>query len=154
MRKLVVLPFLAILLAFMFIASAPQRTLAEENPMVWVEDEDGNIRELFYIGEEVRIKAYSRTTPYDIYVYDPDGNVHHYWESNTQNYDSGLIDDITDELGWWEVQAGTATTRYASAWYEVIHEVPLGVATALTTCFAGLGLGLLRQRRQERKTSR
>jgi hypothetical protein len=146
MRKLILVSFV-FFMVFAFITLAPN-VYADGNPWVATFKEDGTPSDVFDIGEKVNITAYSASTPYDIIVKDSDGVTRYTDTSSTPRY-SKVISGITDKLGWWEVKAGSAATFYASAWYKVIPEVPLGVVAVLTACFAGLGVKQLRRRRKE-----
>lgn len=121
---------------------------ARPNPWVTTYDESGNPCDIFNLGDKVRILAYSKTTPYDVYVYDPDSVERKHWVSNIEDFDSGLLDDISDKLGDWEVNAGTVSTHFGTAWYMVIPGMPLGVIATLTACFASLGLKRIIGRRK------
>jgi hypothetical protein len=110
------------------------------NPSVATYDATtGALKEVFEIGEDVNITAYSESTPYEIIVKDSDGMTRFTDESDTPRY-SKIISGITDKLGWWEVIAGSESTYYASAWYKVVPETPLGVIAILFACFASLGI--------------
>ena len=121
-------------------------TDAEENPVIWIYNEDGDVSDSFNIGDKVGIKACSATTPYDIYVYDPDGDERYHWQTGLEDWDSGLLTDISDELGWWEVKAGTTETHFATGYYQVIPEVLFGTLAAVGACFAGLGIIRIRRK--------
>lgn len=139
---LLFLMFLWTLAAATLIAS----TDAEENPMIWIYNEDGDASDTFNIGDKVGIKACSATTPYHIYVYDPDGDERKHWQTWAEDFDSGLLTDVSDELGWWEVKAGTGRTHFATGYYQVIPEVLFGTLAALGACFAGLGITRIRRK--------
>lgn len=86
-------------------------------------------------------------------MYDPSGGLRYEWKSNEVEFDSGLIDDITDELGDWKVLAGTAgqfaTGRYSTGGYTVIPEV--GTLMVKVTSFGALaGLGTTKRLRLKR----
>jgi hypothetical protein len=147
MRKLILVSSLALFIVLAFTTLAPN-VYADGNPWVATFKEDGTPSDVFDIGEKVNITAYSASVPYDIIVKDSDGVTRYTDTSSTPRY-SKIISGITDKLGWWEVTAGSAETYYASAWYKVIPEVPLGVVAVLTACFAGLGVKRLRVRRKE-----
>jgi len=143
MRKLV-LASLVLLGVLIFIISAPN-VHAEENPWVATYDTNNNPQTLFNQGDTVRIKAYSHITPYYIYVYKPDASLKKtIGPINTASY-SGDHNDITTDLGWWTLNVLDAQSHIGVGQYQVIPEVPLGVATALTACFAGLGVRRLRR---------
>jgi len=63
------------------------------------------------------------------------------------DYDSGLLDSISDELGDWEIWVGSACTYFTVAHFQVIPGTPLGVAAVLAACFASLGTKRLRSRK-------
>ena len=105
---------------------------------------DGTWSDVFNVGEQVNITAYSASTPYNIAVKNPSGITIFTDTSSTPRY-SKLVSGITTTLGGeYEVSAGNSATHYAVAWYTVIPEV--GVAAVLTACLAGLGIHRLRKK--------
>jgi hypothetical protein len=125
---------------------------AQGNPWVATYDTNDNPETQFNLGDTVRIKAYSHVTPYHIYVYKPDGTLKKtIGPINTASY-LGDHNDITTDLGWWTLNVLDAQAHIGVGQYFVIPQVPLGVAGALTACFAGLGVKRLR--RKEKKLSR
>jgi len=130
----------------------------QANPYVWVEDEKGDIRDIFVLGEKLRVKAYdgaaSATNPYRIRLYySPDAGVtwlkQKEWLCYTPNFDSGLLDDATNKFGRWKVEVRTFECKYAVGMYNVIPEVAFGVFGAIVACFSVLGLKSLRAKRKE-----
>jgi len=116
------------------------------NPNVYTAKEDGTPADTFEMGEKVRIIAYSSNPcPYDIIVTDSEGLVRFTDTSYVPNYDE-VVPGITDKLGWWEVKAGTVSTRYGTAFYNVIPEVPLGTLAAVVACFSAFGITLMQKR--------
>lgn len=114
------------------------------NPGVATYKADGTQTDVFNVGEQVNITAYSASTPYDIEVKTPGGTTIYTDTSNTARY-SKLVSGITTTLGGeFEVSAGSSSTHYAVAWYTVIPEV--GVAAVLTACLAGLGIHRIRKK--------
>jgi len=114
------------------------------NPGVATYKADGTQSDIFNVGEQVNITAYSASTPYDIEV-TLDGTPIYTHTSDTRRY-TELITGITTTLGEYQVTAGSSSTHYAVAWYTVIPETPLGVAAVLTACLAGLGIHRIRKR--------
>jgi len=114
------------------------------NPGVATYKADGTQSDIFNVGEQVNITAYSASTPYNIEV-TLDGTPTYTDTSNTRRY-SKLITGITTTLGEYQVTAGSSSTHYAVAWYTVIPETPLGVAAVLTACLAGLGIHRIRKK--------
>lgn len=149
MRKLVVVSVLVFsvvfLAAFTSMMLAPNVHAEEHNPWVATYDVSDNPETQFVPGETVRIKAYSHSTPYYIYVYDPsDTLVKSIGPIGTVSY-SDDHDDITTDEGWWTLRVEDAEAHFGTGQYLVVPVTPLGVATALSACFAGLGVRRLRR---------
>jgi len=70
----------------------------------WIEtyDTSDNPTHVFDLGDTVRIKAHSDTTPYYIFVEDPNGVVVFADTSNTTDY-SQDVPGITTTPGWWNI---------------------------------------------------
>jgi len=135
---------LTILMIFSLTTLAPSVVRGGGNPWVATFREDGLPSDVFNKGEKVNITAYSSNPlPYEVIVKDSDGLIRYTDKSYTPRY-SKVVSDITDKLGWWEVEAGSATTHYASAWYTVIPEVPLGTIAVL---LAGFTAALIKRRK-------
>jgi len=116
------------------------------NPNVYTAKEDGTPTDTFSMGEKVRIIAYSSNPcPYEIVVTDSDGVVRFTDTSDVPNYEN-VVPGITDKPGWWEVKAGTVSTYYGIAFYNVIPEVPLGTLAAVVACFSALGVTVMQKR--------
>lgn len=148
MRKLILvsMAFLIVLTAVMLAPNV--YACGGGNPSVATYDViTGALKEIFNIGEDVNITAYSEYTPYEVIVIDSEGVTRFTDTSTTPRY-SKIVSGITDKLGWWEVKAGTETTHYGTAWYQVIPEAPLGAIMILTACFAGLGVTQLRRKKK------
>ena len=131
---------------------------AVENPYVWVEDESGAMRDIFVLGEKLRVKAYdgtgSPTTPYRVRLYySPDDgttwNLEKEWLSYAPNFDSGLLDDATDKLGRWKAEVKNFECKFAVGMYNVIPEVAFGVLGAVAACFSVFGLKFLSTKRKK-----
>jgi len=90
------------------------------NPYIWIEDESGNIRDIFNIGEKLTIIAFSSTVPYDVKLYDPDDELRKSWSSDTEDFDSGLLDYATDKLGAWRVEIEDNEGKSAVGMYNVL----------------------------------
>ena len=144
------LMFTLILLAFATLIVSVQ---ALDNPYVWVEDEQGIMRDMFVQGEKLRVKAYdgsgSSINPYRVRLYySPDDGttwiMEKEWLSHTPNFDSGLLDDATNKLGRWKAEVKNYECKYAIGMYNVIPEVAFGALGAVATCFAAFGLKSLR----------
>ena len=147
MRKLILLS-LAFVVVLAVVILAPN-VKAEGNPWVATYDTNDNPQTQFNIGDTVRIKAYSHIVPYYIYVYKPDGTLKKtIGPINTASY-SGDHNDITTDYGWWTLTVIDASAHYGTGQYFAIPEGPLGVATAVTACFAGLGVKRLRRTGKE-----
>jgi len=144
MKKLVPLTLFALVLASY--AMLVSTVLA--NPYVWVYDENGNLCDVFNIGDKLRIQAYDSSTPYRIRVYDPNGNINNEWISNTANFDSGLVTNATSMLGRWTVRTTNYECKFAVGMYNVIPEISFGILGILGACFAGFGLKYLRAKRK------
>lgn len=149
MRKLILLSltFVAVLT---FIMLAPN-VHAQGNPWVATYDTNDNPQTQFNIGDTVRIKAYSHITPYYIHVYKPDGALKKtigpiYTASYSEDHN-----DITTDFGWWTLTVIDASAHYGTGQYFAIPEVTLGVAAALTACFAGLGVKQVKVKRKEQQ---
>jgi len=146
MRKALILA-LCILTALLLASSEPL-VLAEENPGVATYDVNGNLCDRFNVGDDVNITAYSNPIygTYTIEVRDPGTHLRLTRTVNGGGRYTEIVSDITDELGWWEVKAGSDTTKYASAYYEVIPEV--GTLMAIVASFGALaGFGTTKRLR-------
>jgi len=119
---------------------------AGENPWIttWDANDPNEPKTQFGIGEDVRIKAFSEM-PYEIKLLYPNGT-----EITLEPMGLvGLYERVfpgsimTLEYGDHKLSAGSET-HYGVSWYFVIPEAPLGVATALIACLAGLGCKRLR----------
>ena len=142
---------IVLLTLFLAICALQVASAKAENPYVWVEDEQGNIRDLFHVGEKLRIVGYdgsgSQANPYKVTLYyssDNGATWQEEWSSlcYQPDFDSGLLSDATDKLGRWKVQLKNYECKYAVGMYNVIPEV--GILGALGACFAGLGIKRLR----------
>ena len=154
---------LSVLSLFLLLSLLGSRLLAEaqaeeDNPWVKTLTPDGQYCTTFNIGDPVRVVAFSDKKPYDVLVYEPGpseeelGPLRYSYtvQVGEEDFDK-VLTDISDRLGWWAVKAGSASTRFATAWYEVIPGTPLGVVAALSACFASLGTKrLLRMRKDMR----
>jgi hypothetical protein len=131
---------------FTFIMLAPNaHAELQGNPWVATYDTNDNPETQFALGETVRIKAFSHVTPYYIYVYEPDATLKMtIGPINTTSY-SGDYGNITTNEGWWTLFILDTSAHYGVGQYFVIPVTPLGVATALSACFAGLGVRRLRR---------
>lgn len=143
MKRKLVLPILAFLMLILFVAV--NIAYADSDIKLAVCDTAGNPKSKFDLGEPVRIKFNSTSTPINLTIYDPSNTKIH-----SQKYYSTVNDitfnDITTQLGWYTVTAsspipGAPPTIYnfAVTYYQVVPEVPLGTAVATTT----LGLALV-----------
>ena len=148
MRKLMGLAFL---LAFIFIILVPCAR-ATHNPMVEIYDATFTTETDYFstCPVTVGIKTYSNTGPYNVILVKPDtteitlatGVAAGVWHSFTYT---------CDQTGWWQAKAGLVTIPFGIGTFFVIPEVPLGVATTLTACFAGVGFNELRRARKEKR---
>ena len=142
MRK-IISSALALTIAAVWIISSARPTQATN---VYTTREDGSTTDTFAMGENVRIVAYSTDPcPYEIVIIDSEGVIRYTETCNTPNYEK-VLNGITDKPGWWEVKAGATSTRYATAFFNVIPEIPFGTLSILLTCFAALGISLLQKR--------
>jgi len=150
MLRMKIRAFRLVLIAmFAIFAVAMLAPRSYANPWVSTYDIYDNPTDVFEPGDIVRIKAYSNFVPYDIIVKDPNGVT--IWNDTSSNKAySKDVPGITTTLGWWSVQAGTAETHFAIAWYHVIPEIPLGVLAVLGTCFAGLAFHKIRITKTEK----
>ena len=141
LRKLILLTLILLTAAATTIILTPKAYAAS----VYTAKEDGTQTDKFAMGEKVRIIAYSSSCPYNIVIIDSNGITRYTVTSNTPKYDQ-IWDNITDKPGWWEVKAGTASTSYATAFYNVIPETPLGTISMIIACFAAFGMSIFRKR--------
>ena len=78
------------------------RAHAVTPPSIETYDTSDNPTTVFDLGDTVRIKAHSDTTPYYIFVEDPNGAVVFTDTSNTADYLRDVT-GITTTLGWWNI---------------------------------------------------
>jgi len=153
MRKSLIL-ILSILTAFLAVSSVPNVS-ASDNPIVRIYDSTFTTETDYFptCPVTVGIKTYSAVGPYDVTLerkVAPDT-----WVLVTTlgtGMSAGQWHPFTytcTQTGWWRAKAGSATIEYSVGSFFVIPEVPLGVATALTLCFTGLGITRLRRTRKE-----
>lgn len=98
----------------------------------WVSiyDVDDNPTDCFMWGETLRIKAYSRYTPYEVVVNDPN-NVTVWSDTSYAEFYMKDVTGITTKLGWWSIRVGTPETHFAVAWYWLGGEVSLNHSSRL-----------------------
>jgi hypothetical protein len=126
---------------------------AEENPWVSIFDESGKACDRFNVGDKVNITTYSNPIygDYTIEVTDPTDVVKFFHTVSGGGRYTIILANITDELGLWTVEVGPINAHYATGYYQVIPEAPLGVAGALAACFACFGLNKLRPTKKEKE---
>jgi len=132
----------------LIVASFATLVVQVKAPMVWLYDKDGNPRDEFALGEGVRIVAFDSAIPYTVKVFDPDGDLRKFWLVSTNNFDSGVLYDITDELGPWVVEVRDKRCKFAVAMYNTIPEAAFGILGVLAACFTGLGLKSLKAKKE------
>lgn len=147
MRKLTLLTTSVIVA--LCVLSFAQLVMAEDNPWVATFDTNDDPKTQFMPGETVRIKAYSHSTPYYIYVYKPDASLAKTIGPINNDQYSGDHNDISTILGWWTIHCIDASTHMGVGQYEVIPVAPLGTLGILGACFAGLGIKSLRTKRRD-----
>ena len=113
-------------------------------PYIKVYGENGEYRDQFASGERIGIEVYFPSPMYEVKVYDPDGDrCYHEWVVFSTHFDSGLLADLTDKMGSWEIKAGVRILCFR--WYKVqtYHVVPIsefGVLGIVAACFIGYGI--------------
>jgi hypothetical protein len=162
-RKLLIPLVFTLLVAILYLAALVPYARADP-PFVYTDDLNDDTDDYFESpGETVRIKSYAGFAPYEIRIFksDPDqsypGPYTGPWTyvttitvTTTGWVDSDFIYNEEPKT-WWKAQIYKDGVPYEYATYFVIPQVPLGVATILTACFAGLGLNKLRWARKEKE---
>jgi hypothetical protein len=122
----------------------------EEDPIVKIYDSTFTTETDYFSScpVTVGIKTYSAGSPYDVILVKPNGVE----ITLATGVTAGVWHSFTytcDQTGWWAAKAGSNTVPFGIGTFFVIPEVPLGVVTALATCFAGLGVKQIRRRRKQ-----
>jgi len=155
MKRLLPFLLLATLIAEYTLILSTAQALPDhfwKHPYIHIYDENGNERSEFAVGERIRIVTYFPSPLYWVKVIDPDGQVKYrklVWSPKTKEFDSGLLDNITDTIGPWEVEAGILFW-YKVGTYHVIPVAPLGILGTLAACFTGLGIKSFKTRHHAR----
>ena len=109
---------------------------------VGVYDASGTLREIFGVGEDIRIIASSSDKPITIVILDPDGIVVHTETVDAYDYNK-ILSGLTTKLGWYTVEASSpidiVRKNYGCTFFHVIPEIPLGTLGSLATLILGLG---------------
>jgi hypothetical protein len=145
MKKIVPFMLLALILASYAALVTSVRAYDETNPpptnpYVWAEDQNGNMKDVFQLGESLIVRAYSAGTPYTVKLFDPDGVL--VLDSVSANiwFSSGILDNATNKLGKWDLLVNDSHQKYAVGEYDVIPQAAFGVIGLLGACLAGFGL--------------
>lgn len=119
-----------------------QAHAAEERIMVWTTDTDDNLKDMFLIGEIVRIHAYSLSLPYTIEVWtSTDSGSTWSWIKNVTVMTKSYVGDHEDiaELGrMYELRLFYESTQYATSTHFVISELICGTVMAVLASFGSL----------------
>jgi hypothetical protein len=153
--KLAKLTVIMLTVAVLILYSAtlvPRGSADEPDPIVKIYDSTFTTETDYFATcpVTVGIRTMSSIGPYDVLIVEPDGITTHTIATGVPG--DGAWHDFTyncAKTGQWEAKAGSATIKYGVGSFLVVFEGPLGVATALTACFAGLGIKQLRRTRKE-----
>ena len=146
MRKFILIS----LLAFMFLILVPHAS-ASDNPIIKIYDSTFTTETDYFTTcpVTVGIKTYSAVGSYDVLLVEPDGVTTHTLAAGVA---AGVWHSFTptcDKIGWWTVKAGSINIPFSIGTFYVIPEVPLGVATTLGACFAGIFARQLRRTKKK-----
>ncbi len=135
MKKIISIMLIAsVLIGYAALAASVQAYDAQNppptNPYAWAEDASHIMQDIFNLGDQIYINAYTADTPYNVTVIDPTNTVRCEWDNiNTEYFESGLLStNATDKLGKWEIWVNDSahSAMYAAGEYDVIPEVALG----------------------------
>jgi hypothetical protein len=146
LRKPLLIVIIGLLLVFFAFSFFPLQAKATDpdslsKPYIHICDANGNLRTEFAKGEQLRIVTFYPFPVYQVKVINPDGKVlFSKWSlSEDGKFDSGLLSDLTGEMGSWKVEAGIFFF-YEVKIYFVVPIAPFGVLGMFAACFTGFGI--------------